>query len=215
MSHCRVGPLAVPAHTIRALSPGLALLLCCVHLLVPCLGARCSRDCSRRQAAMLSITWDEALVPEGGSRVFAGVCGLLKSEGKDAAGRAFHEKSLYQAGLLGMVSELHEGQLQPCILLAVRRESVQVQNIRRACLRALTTMLLRMRTPATMMTLHAMTTRRLRGAPPSSAAWRQQQRHSIHHASHMDASCLEHGAVQCIAAASSVSLGRQGVSPPV
>ena len=52
---------------------------------------------------MLLIKHDATLVPTDGMQVYSGTCTYAKSEGKDAAGSAFHRFALLQAGLLGAV----------------------------------------------------------------------------------------------------------------
>jgi hypothetical protein len=52
--------------------------------------------------AILQITWEESLLPEGGSEVVRGTAALIKSTGKDAAGIAFHKKAFAQLGIAGV-----------------------------------------------------------------------------------------------------------------
>lgn len=52
-------------------------------------------------STMLRLQYDVAAVPAGGKEVYCKLAGCVKSYGKDAAGHAYHEKSLMQAGLYG------------------------------------------------------------------------------------------------------------------
>ena len=57
-------------------------------------------------SSVLRLEYDIAAVPEGGSQVYCKYAGLVKSIKKDAAGHAYHEKSLMQAGLYGALRQL-------------------------------------------------------------------------------------------------------------
>jgi hypothetical protein len=56
---------------------------------------------------MRLLQFDPSLVPNGGLEIYSGIGTLVKNNRKDAAGRAFHNFCLLQAGLIGAATHSH------------------------------------------------------------------------------------------------------------